>query len=308
MTRSPAQIESHAATFRDCFDHLRTQIGLVFVGQASLVDQMLISFFCQGHVLLEGPARTRQDPARSYARRSIESDVLEDPVHARPDAGRCDRNEPAGRHTGRAARVLVSARTNLRQRGTRRRVESRHATHAVGVSRGNAGAACHGLRDDAHAGGTVHPLRHAESHRDGGHVSVPGGAARSFLLQADRAHARSRRTCRDHGPHDRRAHAPGSPRSSVRRQCSSMSASSSRSRWPNLPCASLLRIVRATHPETDDAPAIVKKYVRYGASPRAAQAIILGVQGAGAHCRPISRLLGGRPAGHDACAQSPHHS
>ena len=55
MTRSPAQIESHAATFRDCFDHLRTQIGLVFVGQASLVDQMLISFFCQGHVLLEGP-------------------------------------------------------------------------------------------------------------------------------------------------------------------------------------------------------------------------------------------------------------
>ena len=40
----------------------------------------------------------------------------------------------------------------------------------------------------------------------------------------------------------------------------------------------VLRIIRATHPETPEAPAIVKKYVRYGASPRAAQAMILGAK------------------------------
>jgi MoxR-like ATPase len=36
-----------------------------------------------------------------------------------------------------------------------------------------------------------------------------------------------------------------------------------------------LKVVRATHPDTPEAPSAVKKYVRFGASPRAAQAIIL---------------------------------
>jgi MoxR-like ATPase len=35
------------------------------------------------------------------------------------------------------------------------------------------------------------------------------------------------------------------------------------------------RIIRATHPEDDAAPDMVRRYVRYGASPRAAQAMIL---------------------------------
>ncbi|GAB4531204.1 MAG: MoxR family ATPase [Anaerolineales bacterium] len=35
------------------------------------------------------------------------------------------------------------------------------------------------------------------------------------------------------------------------------------------------RLVRATHPDTPEAPAMVKKYVRYGASPRGMQALIL---------------------------------
>ena len=36
-----------------------------------------------------------------------------------------------------------------------------------------------------------------------------------------------------------------------------------------------LRIVFGTHPEADDAPELTKKYVRYGSSPRGAQALIL---------------------------------
>ena len=38
------------------------------------------------------------------------------------------------------------------------------------------------------------------------------------------------------------------------------------------------RLVLATHPEVDDAPAVVGKYVRYGASPRAAQGLALGAK------------------------------
>ncbi|MDC0935515.1 MoxR family ATPase [Pirellulales bacterium] len=41
----------------------------------------------------------------------------------------------------------------------------------------------------------------------------------------------------------------------------------------------LVRVVRSTHPTSDDAPEEIKKYVRHGASPRAAQAILLASRG-----------------------------
>ena len=47
-----------------------------------------------------------------------------------------------------------------------------------------------------------------------------------------------------------------------------------------------VRLVTATHPDASNAPPLVKKYVRYGASPRAAQAILLAAQ--------ISAILDGR--------------
>ena len=46
------------------------------------------------------------------------------------------------------------------------------------------------------------------------------------------------------------------------------------------------RLVVATHPDSDDAPPLVKQYARYGASPRGAQALILGGK--------INALLEGR--------------
>ena len=46
------------------------------------------------------------------------------------------------------------------------------------------------------------------------------------------------------------------------------------------------RLILATHPETSDAPENVRQYVRYGASPRGAQALILGAK--------INALLEGR--------------
>ena len=47
-----------------------------------------------------------------------------------------------------------------------------------------------------------------------------------------------------------------------------------------------IRILRGTHPETERVPEIVRSYVRYGASPRGAQAIVLGAK--------ITALLDGR--------------
>ena len=47
------------------------------------------------------------------------------------------------------------------------------------------------------------------------------------------------------------------------------------------------RIVRATHPEAELAPALARKYVRYGSSPRGAQAILLAAK--------VRALRAGRP-------------
>jgi len=47
-----------------------------------------------------------------------------------------------------------------------------------------------------------------------------------------------------------------------------------------------IRILRGTHPETEQVPDIVRSYVRYGASPRGAQAMVLGAK--------IHALLDGR--------------
>lgn len=59
----------------------------------------------------------------------------------------------------------------------------------------------------------------------------------------------------------------------------------------NTPIAShvseyVARLIVSTHPEHPEAPAIVKNYVRYGASPRGAQALIIGAK--------INALLDGR--------------
>ena len=47
-----------------------------------------------------------------------------------------------------------------------------------------------------------------------------------------------------------------------------------------------VRLLRATHPDTDGRPEIVRQFVRYGASPRGAQALVLGAK--------IHALLDGR--------------
>jgi MoxR-like ATPase len=39
-----------------------------------------------------------------------------------------------------------------------------------------------------------------------------------------------------------------------------------------------IRVVQATHPDHDESPAITKKYVRFGASPRGAQAIVMAAK------------------------------
>jgi MoxR-like ATPase len=54
MPDEPTNVEELCRQFRSMFDRLRGEIAKVIVGHADLVDDVLISLFSGGHVLLEG--------------------------------------------------------------------------------------------------------------------------------------------------------------------------------------------------------------------------------------------------------------
>jgi MoxR-like ATPase len=47
-------LEEQFTEFTDLFGRLKSEVGLAFVGQQGLIEQILICLFCRGHVLLEG--------------------------------------------------------------------------------------------------------------------------------------------------------------------------------------------------------------------------------------------------------------
>ena len=54
MTKEDKKVEEQCKDFRKMFQSLRMEIGKVIVGHEDIVDNVLISIFCGGHVLLEG--------------------------------------------------------------------------------------------------------------------------------------------------------------------------------------------------------------------------------------------------------------
>ena len=54
MTMSEKEVERQCGQFREMFEALRTQVGKVIVGHQDIVDNVLISLFGGGHGLLEG--------------------------------------------------------------------------------------------------------------------------------------------------------------------------------------------------------------------------------------------------------------
>ena len=47
-------VEQACREFREVFETLRKEIGKVIVGHRDIVEDVLITLFCGGHVLLEG--------------------------------------------------------------------------------------------------------------------------------------------------------------------------------------------------------------------------------------------------------------
>ena len=54
MAAEPQDVKEQCRAFREMFERLHSEVGKVIVGHEPIVENVLISLFCGGHVLLEG--------------------------------------------------------------------------------------------------------------------------------------------------------------------------------------------------------------------------------------------------------------
>ena len=238
-----------------------------------------------------GRARPRQDDAGAHARRGARPELLAHPVHARPDAGRHRRHQRHRR--GRARRQAL--RVPARARSSRNIVLADEINRATPktqsrAARGDAGAAGHRRQDDLPARRSRSSCsRRRTRSRWRAPIRCPrrSSTASSSSCSVDVPVARG--AAHDPRPHDRRERGARVETvldaARVCSRCASWCA-----QVPVARAGAGLRACacsRRRTPTTPSAPrADASKYVRYGASPRGAQALLLAAK--------IRALLDGR--------------
>jgi MoxR-like ATPase len=277
MSVPSASIESRATAFRECFDHLRGEIGRVFVGQGSLVEHLLLGFFCEGHVLIEGPpglgktllVRTLSDAlSLKFSRIQCTPDLMPADVTgtnllAETPSGLREFTFQQGPIF---ANVVLADELNRATPRTQaaflEAMQEQHVTVFGTTHQLEAPFVLFATQNPIEMEGT-YPLPEAQLDRFFFKLTVRMPDIR------DLAEILARTT-----GIDQPTVTPRFGASAVRQ----MSAIIKQVAVAEPALETALRLVRATHPDTPEAPAIVKKYVRYGASPRAAQAIILSAK------------------------------
>jgi MoxR-like ATPase len=277
MTRTPAQIEADAATFRECFGHLHAEIGRVFVGQPELVDHLLICFFCQGHALIEGPpglgktllVRTLADALTlRYSRIQctpdlMPADVTGTSVLTGPSGGTREFQFQPGPVFANVVLADELNRANPRtQSAFLEAMQERHVT-VFGTT--------HQLPEPFSVFATQNPIEME------GTYPLPEAQLDRFFFKlvvrmpdADELGVVLARTTGAEVFHPTPRFGADTVRT-MARLIREVTVSD--------PAMQLvLRIVRNTHPDAPAAPDVVKKYVRYGASPRAAQSMLLAAK------------------------------
>ncbi len=277
MTNPTTALELHAAAFRELFDHLRTEIGRVFVGQRDLVDQVLLCFFCQGHALIEGPpglgktllVRTlSQAVDLQFARIQCTPDLMPADVSGTNllAEGQDGRREFTFQRGPIFANVVLADEINRATPRTQaaflEAMQEGHVT-VFGVTHPiEAPFSVFATQNPIEMEGT-YPLPEAQLDRFFFKLTarVPDIAEMAEIMA---------RTTGDPLP----APVPRFGAAAV----ASMLGLVKGVKIADAPLRLALRLVRATHPDEAQAPPSVRQYVRYGASPRAAQAMILAAK------------------------------
>ncbi len=273
MTHSelPSQVEQ----FRTRFRAIQQELGKMMVGQDELVEGVLVAFFAGGHVLMEGvPGLGKTMLVRTLA----------DAVHLKfsrvqftPDLMPADIigtnlivEDAEGRKTFQFqpgpvfANIVLADEINRATPKTQSALLEAMQEHHVTV-----GGVQHPLEEPFLVLATQNPLEME------GTYPLPEAQLDRFFFKlkvrfpsADELHTILDRTTAVDRPQIQKVLKDPEEMRVLRTVVRQVPLAREIQ-------AHAIALVMGTHPDTEQAPALTKKYVRYGASPRAAQALIL---------------------------------
>jgi len=274
VQESVTAFEEQAARFRECFVHLRNEIGRVFVGQPDLVDQLLLCFFCRGHALIEGApglgktllVQTLSDALDlRFARIQCTPDLMPADVTGTniladtTDGGRAFSFQKGPIFANVVLADEINRATPRTQSAFLEAMQERHVTVLGVTHRIGEPFSVLATENPIEMEGT-YPLPEAQLDRFFFKLAVrmPGIDDMTEIMARTTEAVQPAVTSR-FGPD----------------AVHEMTGLVKRVKIAEPTTRLALRLVLATHPDGQEAPPLVNKYVRYGASPRAAQAIIL---------------------------------
>ncbi len=298
---TPEQAAEAAQAFRDDFKRIKTEIAKVVVGQEGVVGDLLISLFARGHVLLEGVpgigktllVRTlAQTLSLDYGRVQftpdlMPADITGTTVVAETDdaSGRVKREfrfEPGPIFAQIVLADEINRATPKTQSALLEAMQERHVTVAGTTHPLPSPFLVMATQNPVEQEGT-YPLPEAQLDRFMFKLNV------GYASRADMATILDRTTAAD-SPEAQ----PVIDAETILRHQSLVRRAAIAPHVQDY----AIRLVLATHPAGESfasssdsgrfAPPQVNQFVRLGASPRAAQAIVLGAR--------IRALLDGRPA------------
>ena len=277
-------LENRAAEFREAFERLRTEMGKILVGQEDVIRSVLTAFFAEGHALLEGaPGLGKTAIVRTLAAAAglrfsriqftpdlMPSDIIGTNLIIEDQHGtKRFQFEPGPVFANIILADEVNRATPKTQSALLEAMQERQVTIAGQQHRMPRPFLVLATQNPIEMEGT-YPLPEAQLDR--------------FLLKlnvqypgADELHEILNRTTREHFPTI--STVPLESLESLRELVRAVPVVREIE-------ARAVQLVLATHPERSEAVPLARKFVRYGASPRGAQALIL--------CAKVSALLDGR--------------
>jgi MoxR-like ATPase len=278
-----ADAEADAVAFRETAGRLRAEVAKLIVGHAAALDDLVAALFAGGHVLVEGvpgigKTRLVQTVARalslSFRRIQFTPDLMPGDITGSEvlasGGGRTFSFEPGPVF----AQIVLADEINRATPKTQAALLEAMQERAVTV-----GGERHPLPEPFFVLATQNPIEMA------GTYPLPEAQLDRFMLKL-RLGVPSENELVEILVRTAEAEEPGiAPVASaddvlrMQRLAREVPVSTGVRRYAS-------RLVLATHPDDGTAPAPVKRYVRYGASPRAAQALIL--------CGKVYAMLEGR--------------
>ncbi len=274
MTDAPP-LEAQVQQFKDTFSRIRDEMGKMMVGQQDIVEGVLVALFAGGHVLLEGVpglgktmlVRTLADAVNvkfsriQFTPDLMPADIVGTNIIMEDEQGRKEFEFQRG---AVFANIVLADEINRATPKTQSALLEAMQEHHVTV-----GGKQHTLEEPFLVLATQNPLEME------GTYPLPEAQLDRFFFKlkvlyptAEDLHTILDRTTTKTAPIVSKVlHDPSEVvmlRDVVRQVPLAKDIQ-----------AHAIDLVLATHPETTQASPLAKKYVRYGASPRAAQALIL---------------------------------